>query len=82
MNVEHLRYFQKLAQIGHFSKAARELCITQPALSNSIRKLETKLGFQLFEQSNDCGRSVELTVYGHEFLHHIEIGTVKNLSQI
>lgn len=73
MNVEHLRYFQKLAQIGHFSKAAKELCITQPALSNSIRKLETKLGFQLFEQSNDCGRSVELTVYGHEFLHHIEI---------
>ncbi len=73
MNIEHLRYFQKLAQIGHFSKAAKELCIAQPALSNSIKKLEQKLGFQLFEQSNDFGRSVKLTVYGREFLHHIEI---------
>ena len=73
MNIEHLRYFQKLAQIGHYSKAAKELCITQPALSNSIRKLEQKLGFQLFEQSSDYGRSVELTIYGREFLHHIEI---------
>lgn len=73
MNTDHLRYFQKLAETGHFSKAAKELCITQPALSNSIRKMEKSLGFTLFESSDDPNRSVELTVYGAEFARHIDI---------
>ena len=73
MNTDHLRYFQKLAETGHFSKAAKELCITQPALSNSIRKLEKSLGFTLFESSDDPNRSVKLTVYGAEFARHIDI---------
>lgn len=72
MNIDHLRYFQKLAETGHFSKAAKELCITQPALSNSIRKMEKSLGFTLFESSNDPNRSVKLTVYGAEFARHID----------
>lgn len=72
MNIDHLRYFQKLAETGHFSKAAKELCITQPALSNSIRKMEKSLGFTLFESSDDPNRSVKLTVYGAEFARHID----------
>lgn len=72
MNTDHLRYFQKLAETGHFSKAAKELCITQPALSNSIRKMEKSLGFTLFESSDDPNRSVQLTVYGAEFARHID----------
>lgn len=71
MNIDHLRYFQKLAETGHFSKAAKELCITQPALSNSIRKLENQLGFTLFESTDEADRSVRLTVYGNEFARHI-----------
>lgn len=72
MNIDHLRYFQKLAETGHFSKAAKELCITQPALSNSIRKLEKQLGFTLFESTDEVDRSVKLTVYGNEFARHID----------
>lgn len=73
MNIDHLRYFQKLAETGHFSKAAKELCITQPALSNSIRKMEKSLGFTLFESTNEANRSVKLTVYGAEFARHINV---------
>lgn len=73
MNIDHLRYFQKLAETGHFSKAAKELCITQPALSNSIRKMEKSLGFTLFKSTNEANRSVELTVYGAEFARHINV---------
>lgn len=73
VNTDHLRYFQKLAETGHFSKAAKELCITQPALSNSIRKLEKSLGFTLFESSDEANRSVKLTVYGAEFARHINV---------
>lgn len=73
MNTDHLRYFQKLAETGHFSKAAKELYITQPALSNSIRKLEKSLGFTLFESSDEANRSVKLTAYGAEFARHINV---------
>ena len=40
MNLSQLRYFRKLAQVQHFTRAAEELFITQPALSNSIKQLE------------------------------------------
>ena len=46
MNLSQLRYFRKLAQVQHFTKAAEELYITQPALSNSIKQLENELGTQ------------------------------------
>lgn len=48
MNLSQLRYFRKLAQVQHFTRAAEELFITQPALSNSIKQLEGELGIPLF----------------------------------
>ena len=72
MNTDHLRYFQKLAEVGHYGKASKDLHITQPALSNSISKLERELGFALFEKEKESGRSVALTIYGKEFKRHID----------
>ena len=65
MNLSQLRYFRKLAQVQHFTRAAEELFITQPALSNSIKQLEGELGIPLFVHLRDkCrGRDVGLTVY-------------------
>lgn len=40
MNLSHLRYFVKLAQIKHYTKTAELLCITQPSLSHAISQLE------------------------------------------
>lgn len=65
MNLDYLRYFVKLAEVQHYTKAAEQLCISQPSLSHAIRQLEAELGVRLFEKT---GRNTELTRFGEEFL--------------
>lgn len=65
MNLDYLRYFVKLAEVRHYTKAAEQLAITQPSLSHAIRLLEEELGVPLFEKS---GRNTTLTSFGAEFL--------------
>lgn len=67
MNLSQLYYFRKLAELQHYTKAAKELFITQPTLSGSISSLEQELGVSLFQKA---GRNVELTKYGAEFLKY------------
>ena len=52
MNLSQLRYFVKLAHEKHYTKAAEQLCITQPSLSHAISTLEKELGIQLFEKKS------------------------------
>ncbi len=68
MNLSQLYYFRKLADLQHYTRAAKELFITQPTLSGSISSLESELGVSLFQKS---GRNVELTKYGSEFLTYV-----------
>jgi len=68
MNLNQLYYFRKLAELQHFTHAAKELYITQPSLSGSISSLEVELGIELFHRQ---GRSVKLTKYGKEFYKHV-----------
>lgn len=65
MNLFYLRYFVTLAHMQHYTKAAEQLCITQPSLSHAISQLEKELGLPLFEKS---GRKTTLTRFGEEFL--------------
>ena len=65
MNLDYLRYFVRLVEVGHYTRAAEQLCIAQPSLSHAIRTLEAELGVPLFEKS---GRNTVLTRYGEEFL--------------
>ena len=55
------RIFYIVANTGNISKAARELYISQPAVSKSIQKLEEELGCQLFSRNS---RGVQLTEEG------------------
>lgn len=68
MNLSHLYYFKKLAELQHYTQAAQELYITQPSLSGAISSLESELGIALFEKK---GRNVYLTKYGHEFYGYV-----------
>lgn len=68
MNLSQLYYFRKLAQLQHYTKAAKELYITQPSLSDSISALEQELGISLFQKE---GRNVKLTKYGREFYGYV-----------
>jgi DNA-binding transcriptional LysR family regulator len=67
MELNQLRHFLAAARLRNLTLAARELDISQPALSKSIRLLEQQLGATLFER----GRlGVRLTALGHAVLMH------------
>ena len=51
MDLNYLREFLALAEVGNFSKAAAKLHTTQPLLSRHVQKLEQELGCQLFERT-------------------------------
>jgi DNA-binding transcriptional LysR family regulator len=60
------RYFVALAQEQHFARAAANLEISPPTLTNQIQKLEARLGTKLVERGGNT--HVELTAAGRRFL--------------
>ncbi|WP_019240288.1 MULTISPECIES: LysR family transcriptional regulator [Bacillus] len=75
MNLYQLYYFRTLAKLEHYTKAAEELSMTQPSLSNAISTLESELEVRLFEKH---GRNIKLTKYGKMFLPYVE-NSIKEL---
>jgi len=65
MDPQQLRYFLALASAQSFVKAAEVEGVTQPSLSQQIKRLETDLGVPLFDR---LGRGVQLTPYGKALL--------------
>jgi DNA-binding transcriptional LysR family regulator len=53
MKLEHLRAFEAVARVGHFTKAAEELFMAQPSLSRQIAGLEADLGQELFDRGRN-----------------------------
>jgi DNA-binding transcriptional LysR family regulator len=65
MDIRDLRYFVTAAEIGHIHQAAARVGRSQPAITKSIRRLETELGTKLFEPE---GRGLRLTSVGQALL--------------
>lgn len=64
ISIRHLRYFEALAQHGHFGRASEACAISQPALSLQVKELEGILGAPLVERG---ARQIRLTGLGEEF---------------
>ena len=69
MNYQSLIYFKRVAELQHYTRAAKALYMTQPALSKAIRNLEEELGASLFRRE---GRNVVLTPYGSLFYEYVK----------
>ena len=69
MELRQLQYFAAVARHKHFTRAAEALYVTQPALSQQIRRLEEELGLALLRRTS---RGVELTAAGADLLVHAE----------
>jgi DNA-binding transcriptional LysR family regulator len=65
ITLRHLQQIETIARQGNFARSARELNISQPALSRSIAHLENQLGLKLFDRSK---REVVPTVFGEHIL--------------
>ncbi len=52
MTIEELRWMTKLFETRNMSRAAETLFVSQPALSQCVRRIEEQLGFKLFSRSN------------------------------
>lgn len=68
-NLSSYRIFYAVANAGNISKAAKELYISQPAISKSIQKLEESVGVRLFDRSS---RGVTLTSEGELLYSHVK----------
>lgn len=67
MEIHQLEYVLAVANHKSFSRAAEEIKISQPSLSQQIFKLENELGTNLFVRTTRC---VNLTPAGREFISH------------
>ncbi len=65
MRIQQLIYLEKIVSKGSINEAAKELYLTQPSLSNSIKELETEMGIQLLHRQRN---GVSLTEEGREFM--------------
>jgi DNA-binding transcriptional LysR family regulator len=69
MELSQLRYFVTVAQMQHLTKAAETLCISQPALSKAISRLEEELGVTLFDRASN---RITLNQNGRLYLQFVQ----------
>lgn len=67
-HLSQYRIFYEVARCGNISRAAKELYISQPAISKAIGKLEESLGTRLFLRNS---RGVQLTPEGNVLFQHV-----------
>lgn len=68
MRIEQLEYIAAVTRLGSLRRAAEELHLSQPALSETVRNLERELGVDLLERKRSGAR---MSAEGRELLPHI-----------
>ncbi|MFJ6438427.1 transcriptional regulator CynR [Streptomyces sp. NPDC091416] len=67
LELRHLRYLLAVTEHANFTRAAEDLHISQPTLSQQIKQLERTVGAQLLDRT---GRTVRLTDAGQTYVHY------------
>ncbi|SPU97332.1 LysR family transcriptional regulator [Burkholderia cenocepacia] len=74
MEIRHVRYFLAIADSGSFTRAASELGIAQPALSQALNRMEKELGVRLFDRSR---RGATLTPAGLAMVDDLRLSVAR-----
>ncbi len=72
MKLDHLRYFDRLAEMLSYTKAAQSLYIAQPTLSAAIKRMEQEVGLTLFRRAEGVASGVQLTEQGTIFHEYVK----------
>lgn len=72
MRLDYLRYFDHLAEVLNYTRAAEDLYIAQPTLSVAIKRMEKELGIKLFQRSEGSTR-IELTEMGKAYHEYVAL---------
>ena len=64
-----MHYIYEVYKEMNFSRAARNLFISQPSLSAAVKKAEAQIGFPVFDRSSN---PIQLTDLGREYIRSIE----------
>ena len=73
MTFQNMEYFLKVAETGSITEAARELNITQQALSSAIARMEAELGCELFDRHSRLQRTYAGTQYKEAVVRMMDI---------
>ncbi len=71
INFEYYKVFYFVSRHGSLTAAARELCISQPAVSQAVRQMEKEAGTRLFSRTS---KGVQLTREGELLYHYVKNG--------
>ena len=71
MTLQQLKYALTIADCGSMNEAAKQLFISQPSLSETMKELETEIGLDIFLRSN---RGIVITPEGEEFFGICQTG--------
>jgi len=69
MELRQLEYFQSVCRFNNITRAAQSLHVSQPSITNAIKKLEAELGITLFDRSK---KQISLTIEGQVFLERVD----------
>lgn len=69
MDIQKLKYFQTVAKLQHVTRAAEEVHISQPSLTQAMHSLEWELGVPLLKKH---GRRIALTEYGEYLKNRLD----------
>ncbi|WP_033073894.1 LysR substrate-binding domain-containing protein [Sphingopyxis sp. MWB1] len=81
MELRHLRYFLAVAERSSFTRAADALHVSQPALSQQIRDLESELGVRLFDRTPHAVRLTEAGQFAVDHARRI-LGASHDLGEV
>jgi DNA-binding transcriptional LysR family regulator len=78
VNLQHLKTFIRIAELGSLSKASDRMRIAQPALSRQMKLLQEEIGIPLFERHR---RGMRVTQAGEDLLQRVS-GLIRQLDQV